>query len=131
MLWVSFVYYMSISDHTVPYSLYFQLHMLDIKKPTHVAGDLPAYTALIDMYVVYGKISSSLSLRCIPCHCIRCTVRVTKHFTCPFCLTGRPFPLYFLSQLCPHPFNFRLISACVLSPFVRKNGRFAARLVPV
>ena len=39
----------------------------------------------------------------------------------------RPFPLYFLSQLRPHPFNIRLILACVLSPFVRKNGRFAAR----
>ena len=50
-----------------------------------------------------------------------------KNFTCPFRLTDRPFPLYFLSQLCPHPFNIRLISACVLSPFVCKNSRFGAR----
>ena len=40
----------------------------------------------------------------------------------------RSFPLYFLSQLRPHPFNMRFISACVLSPFVRKNGRFSARV---
>ena len=55
------------------------------------------------------------------------TVRVKKNFTCPFRLTDRSFPLYFLSQERPHPFNIRLISACVLSPFVRKNGRFGAR----
>ena len=30
-----------------------------------------------------------------------------------------------------HPFNIRLILACVLSPFVRKNGRFAARFLQV
>ena len=55
------------------------------------------------------------------------TVRVKKTFPCPFRLTDRPFPLYFLSQLRPHSFNIRLISACILSPFVRKNSRFAGR----
>ena len=38
-----------------------------------------------------------------------CTVRVKKNFTCPFRLTDRMFPLYFLSQERPHPFNIRLI----------------------
>ena len=50
-----------------------------------------------------------------------------KNFTCSFRLTDRLFPLCFLSLERPHPFNIRLMLACVLSPFVRKNGRFEAR----
>ena len=51
MLWISFVYYMSISDHTVldvPYSLYILLATHSgYKTPTHVGGDLSAYTETV------------------------------------------------------------------------------------
>ena len=90
----------------------------------------PSLPCLSPSHVFLPPMSFSLPLLCFllsfQAH-TGYTVRVKKTFTCPFRLTDRPFPLYFLSQLRPHPFNIRLISACVLSPFVRKNGHFGAR----
>ena len=47
------------------------------------------------------------------------------YWSVPF--NGPPVSVVLPFSRTPHPFNIRLISACVLNPFVRKNGHFGAR----